>query len=262
MNYLQAIMFGVVEGVTEFLPVSSTYHLLQVAQLLHIEQTEFVKLFEVVIQGGAVFAIFFLFQKELWMTKRLYLKLLVSTLPIIIFGYFLHSIIKNVFFENADYLTYVFIAVGVLFLFVEYFVGKNSYRLQKGLLDVTYFQAFVIGLFQVLALVPGVSRSGSVIVAMMLTNFKREDAGAYSLALAVPTILSATLYDLYRSRDLFMTNDVTNSFDVLVIGFITSFVVAYFVARWFISFLRKHTLYTFGIYRLIVGIILLAVSAF
>lgn len=262
MNYFQAIIMGIVEGVTEFLPVSSTFHLLQTASLLGIPQTEFTKLFEVIIQSGAVLSLLFLFQKEVWITNRLYLKLFVSTIPILIVGFLMHSTIKDVFFENAYYLTYVFIAVGVLFLIVEFFVGKHAYRLQKGILDVSYWYALGIGFAQAAALVPGVSRSGSVILIMMLLNFRRQDAATYSLALSIPTILAATGYDLYKSKDMLLSGSVTASFDVLVIGFITAFVVAYFAARWLVSFLQNHTLRTFGIYRIIAGIILLSVGWF
>ena len=260
MNYFHAIILGIVEGITEFLPVSSTFHLLQTAKFLGLEQTEFTKLFEVVIQSGAVFSLIFLFQKEVWMTKRLYLKLFVATIPILGAGFLLHSTIKNVFFENAGLLTYVFIVVGLVFLAVEWFVGRHSYRLQKGLLDVSYLQAFLIGFAQAVALVPGVSRSGSVIIAMMLLNYKREDAAAFSLALSLPTIFAASLYDIYKSKDLLMSGAVTEQIDVLVVGFIVSFVVAYFAAKWFVSFLQKHTLKTFAIYRILAGIILLALG--
>ncbi len=262
MDYFQAIVFGVVEGVTEFLPVSSTFHLLQTARLMSIEQTDFVKLFEVVIQAGAVFSLIFIFQKEVWMNKKLYLKLLVSTFPILIIGFLLRDIIKNEFFENVSNLVFVFVGVGVIFLLVEWYTSKHAYRLQKGLLDVTLIHSLLIGIAQAFAVVPGVSRSGSVIVAMILLNFKREDAAAYSLALSLPTIFAASAYDIYKNRDMFMSGSATSNLDVLVFGFVVSFVVAYFAAKWFVSFLQKHTLVTFGIYRILAGIILLVLGWF
>lgn len=262
MNYYQAIILGIVEGITEFLPVSSTFHLLHTARFLGLEQTEFTKLFEVFIQCGAVFSLVFLFQKEIWMTKKLYLKLLISTIPVLGFGFLLHSVIKDYFFENAPMLTYVFMGVGVIFIIVEMFASRHAYRLQKGLLDVTYFQALLIGMAQAFALVPGVSRSGSVILAMIFLNYKREDAASYSIALSLPTIIAATVYDLYKSRELLISSNVTSQIDVLIVGFVVSFIVAYFFAKWLVAFLQKHTLLTFGVYRIVAGIILLVTLSF
>ncbi len=259
MNYIQALVLAIVEGITEFLPVSSTFHLLHTANFLGLEQSEFTKLFEVFIQCGAVFALIFLFQKEIWMTKKLYLKLFISTLPVLVAGFLLHSLIKDYFFENAPMLTYVFIGVGLIFLLVELFTSRHAYRLQKGLIDVTYLEAFFIGVAQVCALVPGVSRSGSVILAMIFLNYKREDAATYSMALSLPTILAATVYDLYKSREMFISGVATSQIDVLIIGFVASFVVAYFFAKWLVVFLQKHTLMAFGGYRIIAGIILLVI---
>lgn len=259
MNYLNTLILGFVEGVTEFLPVSSTFHLLQVSRLLQIPQDDFVKLFEVAIQSGAVFSLVFLFKKEIWFTKRLYLKLLMSTVPALIAGYFLHGMIKNVFFESTTLITIVFIIVGILFLLVEWFVGRHSWRIMKGILDVSWFDALIVGLAQVFSLVPGVSRSGSVIIAMLLRNYRREDAATYSLALSLPTIVAATGYDVYKNRGLFTSGDMDSMFIFLFLGFVVSFVVAYFAARWLVGFLQKRTLRVFGIYRIVVGILLFIV---
>ncbi len=259
MNFFTTIVMGIVEGLTEFIPVSSTFHLIQTAQLLHVPQNEFVKLFEVAIQAGAVFSLLFLFKRELWFTKRLYLKLIISTVPALIGGFLFHSIIKDVFFVSPQLLTYVFIAVGALFLLVEWFVGRHTWRIHKGILDVGILDAILIGIAQACALVPGVSRSGSIILAMLLMNYRREDAATYSLALSVPTIFAATGYDLYKSRDVLIQN-ANNSLMLLVVGFMISFIVGYFAANWLVKYLQKHTLRLFGIYRIVVGILLLVMG--
>ncbi|MFO0703191.1 MAG: undecaprenyl-diphosphate phosphatase [Patescibacteria group bacterium] len=260
MDYLHSVILGVVEGITEFLPVSSTFHLLWTAKLLSIPQSDFVKLFEVFIQAGAVFSLIFVFQKEVWFNKKLYLKLIISTMPILIVGFLMRDIIKGVFFENVSNLTYIFMGVGLIFILLEWYTSKHTYRLQRGLTDISYKDALIAGIFQMFAVIPGVSRSGSVLVGMILSNFKREDAASYSLALSLPTIFAATAYDLYKNKDLLMSSTATSQIDILIVGFIVSFIVAYFAAKWLVKFLQKHTLLTFGIYRLIAGIILLAIG--
>lgn len=259
MNFMTTIVMSIVEGLTEFLPVSSTFHLIQTAQLLQVPQDEFVKLFEVFIQAGAVSSLFFLFKREVWFTKRLYLKLIISAIPALIGGFLFHSIIKEFFFESTQLITIVFIAVGVIFLLVEWFVGRHTWRISRGILDIGFVDALLIGVAQAAALVPGVSRSGSIIVAMLFMNYRREDAATYSIALSVPTIFAAAGYDLYKSRDLLMQN-VNSSLLFLMLGFIISFVVGYFAAGWLVKYLQKHTLRVFGIYRIVLGILLLVVG--
>ena len=131
--------------------------------------------------------------------------------------------------------------------------------MHKGILDVGILDAILIGIAQACALVPGVSRSGSIILAMLLMNYRREDAATYSLALSVPTIFAATGYDLYKSRDILLQN-ANNSLMLLVVGFIVSFIVGYFAANWLVKYLQKHTLRLFGIYRIVVGILLLVMG--
>jgi undecaprenyl-diphosphatase len=139
------------------------------------------------------------------------------------------------------------------------FSGEIWWRISRGILDVSLVDALLIGLAQALALVPGVSRSGSVIVAMLLMNYRREDAATYSLALSIPTIFAATGYDLYKNKELLLQN-MNDSLTFLVVGFIISFVVGYFAANWLVKYLQKHTLRLFGIYRIVVGILLFVLA--
>lgn len=256
MNFISSIVLSIIEGVTEFLPISSTFHLIQTARILQIPQEGFIKVFEVAIQSGAVCSIFFLFKMEVWFAKKLYLKILISTIPALVAGFFLHEIVKDVFFVSNNLMIGAFMVVGVIFILVEWFVGRHNWRVNRGLLDISYLDSLLIGLAQVFALIPGVSRSGSVIVALLLLNYRREDAATYSLALSIPTIFAATGYDLYSNRELLSTGS-GDYFVYLVVGFIVSFIVGYFAARWLVSYLQKHTLRLFGIYRIVVGILLL-----
>lgn len=257
-NTVSFIIMGIVEGATEFLPVSSTFHLIQTANLLHLPTSDFVKLFEVAIQSGAVCALFFLFKREVWFASRMYMKLMISTIPALIGGLLLHDVIKSVFFESPKQITYVFIAVGIIFIAVEYYIGRHSWRIVRGLTDVGVRDAIIIGLAQMVALVPGVSRSGAVIVAMLLMNYRREDAATYSLALSIPTIFAASAYDIYKNKDILIQGS-GEMFFTLVCGFAVAFIVGYFSARWFVAYLRKSTLRIFGIYRIVLGILLLVV---
>ncbi len=260
MNYLHTIILAVVEGITEFLPVSSTFHLIQTSRLLALQQTEFIKLFEVVIQTGAASALFFLFAKEIWLDQRRYLKLMVSTIPAMILGLLLHNYIKDVLFVAEYSTTIVFIAVGVIFILVEWFVGRPRHQITRSLSSINYAQAFIIGLIQSIALVPGVSRSGSVITGMLLLGYARADAAVYSLALSVPTLFAASGYDLYKFVKVNGIMELSTHLDVLVLGFIGSFIAGYFASRWLLKYLQQRTLRVFGIYRIVAGIILLAVS--
>lgn len=256
MDFISVIILGIVEGVTEFLPISSTFHLIQTARILNLETTDFLKLFEVAIQSGAVASIFFLFTRDVWFGQKLYLKMIVSSLPALLAGVFLHSMIKEVFFESAQAITVVFIAVGIVFIVVEWLVGTHQWRINKGLLNITFWDALLIGIAQVFALIPGVSRSGSVIVAMLLMNYRREDAATYSLALSIPIIFSASAYDIYKNREILLAN--ANEYMLLLfVGFAVAFIVGYAAAKWLVQYLQKHTLRIFGIYRIIAGILLL-----
>lgn len=259
MNYISTILLSIVEGLTEFLPISSTFHLIQTAKLMNIPQDGFIKVFEVAIQSGAVFSLFFLFKKEIWFTKQLYQKILVSTIPALIAGFLLHSIVKNVFFESNYLMIFTFIGVGFVFILVEWYVSRYKVPITKGLADISFGEALLIGLAQVFALVPGVSRSGSVIVAMLLLKCRREDAATYSLALSIPTIFAATIYDLFKNRQLILSANSDNLI-YLALGFVISFAVGYFAAKWLVAFLQQHTLRLFGIYRIVVGILLLLVG--
>jgi len=260
MNYLHVIVLSIVEGLTEFLPISSTFHLLQTSRLLATYQTDFLKLFEVVIQAGAVSALFFLFSKQVWTDQKRYIKLVVSTIPSLVLGFFLHDYIKEVLFVSEYATTIVFMSVGVLFFLVEAHIHRPSHIPTKSLAYFTPLQALLIGMVQCAALVPGVSRSGAVMVGMLMLGYHRTDAAIYALALSVPTIFAAAGYDLLKYIKVNGTIDLTVQADMLLLGFIVSFIAAYFAARWLLKYLQHHTLRFFGAYRLLVGAVLLLLT--
>ncbi|CAN5183543.1 undecaprenyl-diphosphatase UppP [soil metagenome] len=257
MNITHSIILGIVEGITEFLPISSTFHLIWTSTLLNLKQTEFIKLFEVFIQGGAILAVVFLYWQEVLRNFSLFKKLIVSFIPTAVVGLVLYKIIKGIFFESTITMTVIFILVGVLFLIVEYLIKKGKIVTKREIESMTYREAITVGLYQSLAVMPGVSRAGSVMFGMMSMGFRREEAAKYSFMLAIPTILAASALDLIKMRDVVIAN--SSRLDVLIIGFVVAFISALFVVKWLIGYLQTNTLKTFGWYRIVAGIILLLI---
>ncbi|MEK7499833.1 MAG: undecaprenyl-diphosphate phosphatase, partial [Patescibacteria group bacterium] len=213
MDILQAVILGVVEGITEFLPVSSTFHLIWTGKILGIQQTPFVKLFEVAIQSGAILAVVASFAKTTLQNPSLIKKVLVAFVPTAVVGFVLYKIIKDIFLENATLQISMFIAIGIVFILFERF---SKLTLSRSIASISYKEAVTIGTMQALAVIPGVSRSGAVIIALMLFSFNRKDAAVFSFLLAVPTILAASVFDILKSREAITDNQ--NLF-LLVVGF-------------------------------------------
>lgn len=258
MEIWQSFILGIVEGLTEFLPISSTFHLIFASKLLNIEPSDFLKFFEVFIQAGAIIAVLFLYGKELWQDRELDKKIILSFIPTAIVGFILHSIIKSFFFEANWLMMSAFVFVGIVFIVYEWQL-KKSKKVNKEIKDLTWKQSMIIGVGQALSTLPGVSRAGAVMLTMMALGQKRSQAAKYSFLLALPTICAAAGYDMLK-----MVGETTlSSREILLtsIGFVTAFISAFFVLRWFIAYLQKHTLTDFGIYRLVMaGILLLALG--
>lgn len=255
MDFLQAIILGIVEGVTEFLPVSSTFHLIFSAQFMGIQQSDFTKLFEVVIQSGAIVSVVFLYGGELIRDKELLNKVIVSFLPTALVGFTLYKVIKTIFFESQYLMIGVFFIMGLFFILFEYLIKKDRISLKKETKDLTIQDALLIGFVQSLAAIPGVSRAGSVLLGMMLLRYRRDEAARYSFILSIPTIFVASAYDLYKMRQT-LTESVNNG-GLLIVGFLTAMIVSFFVMKWFIAYLKKNSLAVFGYYRILLAIILL-----
>jgi undecaprenyl-diphosphatase len=241
-----------VEGLTEFLPISSTFHLIFASKFLGLPDTDAQKLFEVVIQAGAILPVILLFGKEWLSDRKSLLKVAASFVPTAIVGFALHKVIKDVFFSTPLLMLGMFIGVGVIFLLLELAISQQKLKLDREANSITWLEAVVVGLAQALAVIPGVSRAGGVMVAMMLFGFKRDQAAKYSFSLGLPTILAAAAFDLLKMHKV-VSSQAGSLIPLLMVGSVVAFVSSYIVIRWFINFLRKRSLVGFGVYRLVVG---------
>jgi undecaprenyl-diphosphatase len=252
LSLWSAALLGVIEGITEFLPISSTFHLIFASQLLSIPATPFVTMFEVAIQAGAILAVPVVFAKQIWQERALWPKVIASFIPTAIIGFVLHKIIKTYFFESNWLMISVFILVGVIFLAYEWWLKKSDHQPDHDLETLTWQQAVLVGLAQAMAVVPGVSRAGAVLLGMMVLGIKRKDAAHYSFLLAVPTICAAAVLDVYKMRHELGAD--SSGVVALLVGAGVAFIVAALVLQWLIKYLQRHTLVVFGWYRLLVGI--------
>ncbi len=241
MNILQAIILSVVEGVTEFLPVSSTGHMILVSRLMGIGESEFTKSFEIIIQLGAILAVIVIYWKKIISNRSLWLQLLTAFLPTAILGLMFYSFIKSYLLGNALVVVISLFIGGIGLLFVR---QKNSTSQQ-----MTVSKAFRIGLFQSISMIPGVSRSAATILGGMAMGMTKKDAVEFSFLLAIPTMAAAAGLDLFKSSFSFSQNELM----LLAVGFIGTFITALLAIRFFISYVQKHTFTAFGIYRIILS---------
>ena len=253
MTIIDAIILGFVEGLTEFLPISSTGHLIVISSFLGLEQTNAHKTFEVAIQLGSILAVLFLFAKRLLVDKMLWVKIIIAFLPTAIFGFLFYKTIKSLF--GAESVAIMLIIGGFIFLIVEYFRRNHDDSKDKTIDDLTIKEALTIGLFQSLSMVPGTSRSGATMIGGLFAGLSRKSAAEFSFLLAIPTMFVATVYDLYKNRNEMIIDD----YSLLAVGFVTAFVVAFFTVKAVMNFLTTHTFIVFGIYRIIFGIFLLII---
>jgi len=242
---------GIVEGFTEFLPVSSTGHMIVTADFLGIKQDNVTKAYEVIIQFAAILAVVLHYKEKFTIRKIDFLtKLFIAFLPIAGIGFLFAKQVKALF--SLDVVAVMFIIGGIAFLIAEKF-----YVEKEGFIDdverISYKQAFLIGCAQVLGLIPGTSRSGSTIIAAMFLGLTRKASAEFSFLLAVPVMSAATAYDILKHYHEFNIDNLI----VLGVGFVVSFVTAYFTIKLFLKFLQKFTFISFGIYRIIFGTILL-----
>lgn len=251
MNLIHAVILGLVEGVTEFLPISSTAHLIITSKLLNISQTEFQKFFEVFIQSGAIMAVAFVYWRMILKNKSLMVNVVLSFIPTAVVGFLFHKLIKNVFFESFTLITVSLFVIGLFFIIFEFLLKKKIVRTDKKIIQMTILQALLIGVGQSLAVVPGVSRAGAVILTMMILGFNREESALYSFVLAVPTLFAASAFDFIKTDPQLIFSGNNPLF--LFIGLITSFFSALLAIKWFIRFLQKNSLSYFGVYRIILA---------
>ena len=254
MNTLQAIVLAIIEGITEFLPVSSTGHMIIASSFFGIAQDDFTKLFTIVIQLGTILSVVVLYFKRFFQSFDFYFKLFVGFIPAVIFGLLFSDAIDQLL-ENPITVAVSLIIGGVLLLKVDDWFGNSEET------KISYLTAFKIGLFQCLAMIPGVSRSGASIVGGMTQKLSRTTAAEFSFFLAIPTMLGATVkksYDYYKAG-FELTQEQVN---LLIIGNIVGFIVALIAIKSFIGFLQKHGFKIFGYYRIIAGIAILLIHFF
>jgi undecaprenyl-diphosphatase len=254
MNTLQSIIIGIVEGLTEFLPISSTGHMIIAEKLLQLQESDFVKVFTVAIQLGAILAVVVLYWKKFFDFSKwqFYVKLLVAVIPALVFG-FLFSKKIDAMLDSAITVAVTMLAGGIVLLFIDNLFKHPTIDSEE---KIPVHKAVVIGIWQCLAMIPGVSRSAASIIGGMQQGLTRSVAAEFSFFLAVPTMLAATGYKLlkyYSERGGFTANE----YQQLAIGNIVAFIVAMLAIKFFIGFLKKFGFRIWGIYRVTVGIVLL-----
>jgi len=251
MHIFQAIIIAIVEGITEFLPVSSTGHMIITQKLLGIEPDTFVKLFTVNIQFGAILSVIILYWKRFFQSFDFYVKLFVAFLPAAILGFLFSGYIDRML-ESVLVVAISLVLGGVILLFVDSWFNKPSED-QK----ISFPNAIIIGLFQTIAMIPGVSRSAATIVGGLTQKLSRKNATEFSFFLAVPTMFAASAYEMIKSYKAIQPQHI----NILIIGNVVAFLVAMLAIKGFVAFLTKHGFKVFGYYRIIVGAIILILLA-
>ena len=251
MTTFQAIIIALVEGITEFLPVSSTGHMIITQELLGMEINDFVKAFTVNIQFGAILSVIVLYWKRFFQTLDFYFKLFVAFIPAAVIGLLLSDFIDSLL-ENVVVVAVMLVLGGIVLLFVDKWFNKPAKDQ-----TITYPTALKIGFYQCIAMIPGVSRSAATIIGGMTQKLDRKTAAEFSFFLAVPTMFAAAGYKLVQNYKTISAENI----DTLILGNVVAFIVAMLAIKFFISFLTKHGFKVFGYYRIVVGLIILSMIA-
>lgn len=259
MNIFSVIILSVIEGITEFLPISSTGHLILASKIMGIASGEFIKSFEIAIQSGAILAVLVLYGKKLFENKNLFAKVGAAFIPTGILGFVFYKAIKHMLGSSIIVVASLFLG-GVVLLFIEKFLAQNkNLRFGKknltagnnSLANLSYPQAIFIGTLQSLSMIPGVSRAAATIIAGLSTGLNRAEAVEFSFLLAIPTMLAATGLDLFKSYKMFTSSDTI----YLLIGIFVSFFVAMFAIKLLLKFIKTNSFIPFGIYRIIASVL-------
>lgn len=248
MNLIHVVILSIVEGLTEFLPISSTGHLILTSKILGMQPTDFQKTFEIVIQLGAILAIVALYFRKFVTSFALIRKLLIAFLPTAIVGFTLYPLIKNVLLGSSAVTLNALFWGGIALIAIEWFLRRKKFNVLT-VKSISYRQALVIGTFQSFSVVPGVSRAAATIVGGLVTGLDRPTATEFSFLLAVPTMFAATALDLYKSRDLITRTGTLT----LLVGTMLSFIFAMLAVKFLINYVKKHNFTAFGIYRIILS---------
>ncbi len=252
MNYFQSIVIGIIEGFTEFLPISSTGHMIVAEHYLGIVQSDLTKAYDVIIQFAAILAVILIYRDKLSPRKIvLWQKLLVAFLPLGVIGFLLRHQVKELF--SVQVVAWMFIIGGVVFLIVEYFYKEEAKERVHDVEQVSWMQAVAIGFAQVFSLIPGTSRAGATIIGGLLAGLDRKTSAEFSFLLAIPVMAAVSGYDLLKHYQEF----AGASWGPYLVGFLVAFVVAWLTIKLFLAFLARFTFVPFGIYRILFGVFLL-----
>ena len=249
MTLLDSIILGIVEGVTEFLPISSTGHLILASRLLGLPQTEFQKSFEIAIQLGAIASVVILYWRK-FLDIPVMSRVLTAFIPTGIIGFALYKIIKMYLFSNETVVLWA-LALGGAALIVFELLHREPEDAVSDLRSISYPKAALVGVFQSLSVIPGVSRAGATIVGGLILGLSRSTIVEFSFLLAVPTMLAATGYDLFKNASAFAPEQVVN----LAAGFISSFIVAILSIKFLLAYVRTNTFIPFGVYRILLALV-------
>jgi len=256
MDTINSIILGIVEGITEFLPISSTGHLVLTNNLLKIEQTDFVKSFEIVIQLGAILSVVVLYWKKVLFSWEIIKRIIAAFIPTAILGAIFYKIIKGFLLGNDKVIVYSLLIGGIIIILFEILYRKiwESDDKKKSIAaigKIPLAKAFYIGIFQSVAMIPGVSRSAATILGGLALGVKRKTIVEFSFLLAAPTMFAATALDLLKSGGGFNLAELK----ILLVGFLASFIVAVLAIKFLLGFVKNHTFILFGIYRIVLALV-------
>ncbi len=254
MTFLQAIILAIIEGLTEFLPVSSTGHMILADALMNVQDKEFTKTFEIVIQLGAIMAVAVLYIKRFFVSIDIYLKLLAAFIPTGVIGILAYKTIKMYLF-NPFVVSIALIVGGVILILLDKWT-ENKKSKYENIENVSYIDAMKIGLFQCFSMIPGISRAAATIFGGVFAGFDRKLATEFSFLLAIPTMMAASGKDLWESKDLINSENIK----LMLVGGAVAFVFAIIAVKAFITFVQKYGFKHFGYYRIILGILFLVLS--
>lgn len=251
MNLLQTIILALIEGLTEFLPISSTGHMILASAAMNIQDDEFVKTFEIAIQLGAILAIALMYIRRFLQGITIYLKLFVAFMPSAVVGLLIYDFIKEVLF-NEVVVAVSLIVGGFVLIWIDKWMVNTESKTEK-LELISYKNAFFIGLMQCLSMIPGTSRAAATIIGGVLNGLDRKQATEFSFLLAVPTMFAATGYDLLKTPIDFTQHEIT----MLGVGLVVAFISAFFAVKVFLKIVERYGFKHFGYYRIVLGVLFL-----
>jgi undecaprenyl-diphosphatase len=249
VDAFQALILGILEGVTEFLPISSTGHLILGARLLGIPQDDFAKSFEIIIQLGAIFSVLTLYWRRLLINRQVLSRVMAAFLPTAVIGFLLYKTIKTHLIGNETVVLAALFVGGIALIALE-LLHKEKASAAASIEEIGYGTAVLVGCFQAVAMIPGVSRSGATIAGGLIAGIRREVIVEFSFLLAIPTMAAATGLDLVKNAGSFSSDQVT----ALAIGFCSAFVTALLAIKFLLAFIKRHTFIVFGVYRILLAL--------